>query len=136
MKEEQKVYIKGNQERGDEVIKLLEDLGGYNSYSLDGHNNNNYYFIAPDETINNINVSSLVFSFVKTFYKEIKLQEWKPKNGECYYFIDDRGTIIASMWNKYGERKDNLRYEFGNCFRTTQEAEAVSNKIKELLNNR
>ena len=136
MKEEQKVYIKGNQEKCDEVIKLLEDLGGYNSYSLDGHNSNNYYFIAPDGIINNTNVSSLVFSFVKAFYKEIKLPRWKPKNEECYYFIDDRGTIITSMWNKYGERKDNLRYEFGNCFRTPQEAEAVSNKIKGLLNNR
>ena len=29
---------------------------------------------------------------------------------------------------------DNLRYKFGNCFRTPKEAETVSNKIKEILN--
>ena len=28
MEDKQKVYIKGNIERGDEVIKYLEDLGG------------------------------------------------------------------------------------------------------------
>lgn len=38
------------------------------------------------------------------------------------------------MWNKYGERKDNLRYELGNCFRTPQEAEVAKYKIKEILN--
>ena len=38
------------------------------------------------------------------------------------------------MWNKYGERKDNLRYEFGNCFRTKEEAEAALDKIKGILN--
>ena len=136
MKDSQKIYIKGNQERGDEVIKLLEKLGGYNSYSLDGHNSNNYYFIAPDETINNINinVSSLVLSFVKTFYKEIELQEWKPEYREIYYFIDSDGIIVEAVW--YDKRFDKSRYEFGNCFRTLKEAEIARDKFKELLNNK
>ena len=32
MREDQKVYIKGNRNRGDEIIKLLEDLGGQNTF--------------------------------------------------------------------------------------------------------
>lgn len=136
MKQNQRVYIKGDPKRGAEIIKFLENLGGYNSYHLDGHNSNNYYFIDPiDETINNIGAPSLVFSFVKEFYKEIKLPKWKPKNEECYYFIDDRLRIIKSMANWYGEEVDNSRYELGNCFRTEKEAEEVRDKIKEALNN-
>lgn len=75
-----------------------------------------------------------IMPLLKEFYTEIQLSRWKPKNGECYYFIDDRGTIITSMWNKYGERKDNLRYELCNCFRTQEEAEAARDNIKETLN--
>ena len=33
MKDEQRVYIKGNLKRGNEVIKYLENLGGRNSHS-------------------------------------------------------------------------------------------------------
>lgn len=131
MKEEQKVYIKGNPNRGAEVIKLLEDLGGYNSYSLDGHNSNNYYFIAPDGIINNINVSSLVFSFVKAFYKEIKLQEWKPEFDDNWYFINANGEVIKGAWNN--NQIDNSCLEFGNCFSTFKEAEAARDKIKKIL---
>lgn len=134
MKQNQRVYIKGDSERGNEVIKLLEDLGGYNSDCLDGHNSNNYYFIAPDETISNTGASSLVFSFIKEFYKEIELQRWKPKNGEWYYYIDDRLRIIESMANWHDEEADNSRYELCNCFRTKQEAEEAVDKIKKVLN--
>ena len=47
MKDEQRVYIKGNAERGNEIIKLLEDLGGNNTFSYKGKNKDAYYFINP-----------------------------------------------------------------------------------------
>lgn len=34
MEEKQKVYIKGDPKRGDEVIRTLEDLGGKNTQNL------------------------------------------------------------------------------------------------------
>ena len=132
MKEEQKVYIRGDENRGEDVIKFLEDLGGYNSYSLDGHNSNIYYFIAPDETINNTDVSSLVFSFVKAFYKEIKLQEWKPKNNEDYWFLNDVGEICHTSYNQFMIR-DNKHVAVGNCFKTEVDAFAARLRIKEIL---
>lgn len=138
MKDEQRVYIKGDSERGKEVIKILEDLGGINNLCYTGMNKDAVYFINPQGEIDwtsNSNTSTIL-SFLKEFYKEVKLPKWKPKNEGCYYFIDDRGTIITGMWNKYGERKDNLRYQFGNCFRTKEEAEAVRDKIKNVLNNK
>ena len=134
MKEEQRVYIKGDPIRGKEIIKLLEDLGGYNAYSLDGHNSNIYYFIAPDGIINNIDVSGLIFSFVKTFYKEIELPRWKPEYDDNWYFINPTGEVIERIW--VNSQFDNLCLEFGNCFRTKEEAESARNKIKELLNNK
>lgn len=135
MEDRQKVYIKGCPTRGDEVIKILTDLGGHNTPSYNGKNEAAYYFINPDGIIDStFPFRSGTFPFIKEFYKEISLPRWKPKNEESYYFLDDRGTIITSMWNDI--RTDNLRYEYGNCFSTSEEAEAASNKIKELLNNK
>ena len=36
MEDKQKVYIRGIKNRGDEVIKLLENLGGHNMLSYNG----------------------------------------------------------------------------------------------------
>lgn len=137
MKKEQRVYIKGDLGRGNEVIKILTDLGGQNTFSYEGKADSGIYFINPAGEIDwtsNSN-TSILLPYIKEFYKEITLPRWKPKNEECYYFIDDMGTIITSIWSKYVDRKDNLRYEFGNCFRTQEEALATRNKIKNFLNN-
>lgn len=133
MKRNQRVFIKGDNKRGAEVIKTLEDLGGYNSDCLDGHNSNNYYFIAPDETISNTGASSLVFSFIKEFYKEISLPRWKPKNKEHFYCINWMGTVVETAW--YDTQDEETCYEFGNCFKTKEEVEAARDKIKEMLNS-
>lgn len=92
MEDRQKVYIKGDSKRGDEVIKLLEDLGGHNTLSYNGKNEDAYYFINPDGIIDSVfPFRSGAFPFIKEFYKKISLPRWKPKNEESYYFIDDRG---------------------------------------------
>ena len=36
MEDKQKVYIKGDPNRCDEIIKILEDLGGHNCYNCKG----------------------------------------------------------------------------------------------------
>lgn len=56
MKDKQKVFIHGNPERGDEVIKTLEKLGGKNIYYLSGAKNNAYYYINPTGAIPSFNM--------------------------------------------------------------------------------
>ena len=133
MKEEQKIYIKGNLERGSEIIKMLIDFGGRNSHSLNGRCTNAYYFINPNGIIvNNYLSGSEVFSYVKEFYKEIKLLKWKPKNNVCYYRINWIGEVAGDIW--YGTCDDETGYQFGNVFKTRKEAELARDKIKEILN--
>ena len=134
MKEEQRVYIKGSASRGDEVIKILKDLGGKNTHSYAGDGFDSYYFIDPCGVILVSDFNSEVFSFVKEFYKEINLPKWKPKYEETYYRINWRGAVVETTW--YDTQDEESCYEFGNCFRTKEEAEATRDKIKELLNNR
>jgi hypothetical protein len=132
MKEEQKIYIQGNQKRGDEIIKILIDLGGRNSHSMDGKNTNAYYFINPNGIIaNSYSCGDNVFSFVREFYKEVKLPKWKPKYKESYYRINWQGAIVADIW--HDTQDEEICYEFGNCFKTYEEAKEASRKIEEML---
>lgn len=139
MKQNQKVYIKGDSTRGDEVIKLLKELGGRNSYSFyDGTNENIYYFIGPDGEICGVSENeTTLYSFVTEFYKEIRLPEkenleWKPKVGSAYFCINTFGKVVVKEWED--SEDDNLLYKFGNCFITGNEAEKVRSKIFNMLN--
>lgn len=137
MKDSQKVYIRGIKNRGAEVIKLLEDLGGINSYHCSGNYNTLYYYIGPDGNINCEDIGGNgIYLFLKEFYKEISLErkKWKPEYKDCYYHINAIGDVIRSIWAN--SQMDNLCLEFGNCFRTKEEAEAAKYKIKEMLNTK
>ena len=121
MKDSQKVYIRGDANRSREVIKTLEDLGGINYNNLNGSYADLYYYISPLGRIEDVaNYEHILLSFIKEFYKEIKLPEkgnlrWKPIEGEKYYYINDIGIIDASYW--HNNISDKYRYDIGNCFK-------------------
>lgn len=116
MKEEQKVYIKGNSSRGAEVIKALTDLGGINSESYVGDYEKGLYYINPRGKIECI--YDYEFSpeclLVKEFYREIKLPErkkWKDgtllvrnnvgkKEYLVYSHMDEKnnGNIVSYLY--------------------------------------
>lgn len=96
MKDGQKVYIRGNSERGNEVIKTLKDLGGSNLYFYYGDDDTGYYYINPNGVIAYASTKeSAAYPFLREFYKEIKLPRWKPKYKERYYRISWEGSVIA-----------------------------------------
>lgn len=132
MKEEWKIFIKGVKDRGEEVIKTLTDLGGKNTYRYNGENDNIYYYIAPNGVIKMVASTYEAFSFVKEFYREIKLPRWKPKYKERYYRINWRGAVVDDIW--HDTQDERLCYEFGNCFETHDKAKEASYKVQEILN--
>ena len=92
-------------------------------------------FIGPNGVITNDVPSGTIFSYVKEFYKEIKLPNWKPEcEGEDYFYVSDVGIVLQETWKNNSD--DGWRYTFGNCFKTYNEAAEARDKIKEILNNR
>lgn len=78
MEEKQKVYIKGVPGRGDEVIKALEDLEGFDYYRYDGGNERDLFFIDHDGRIDYQNLNTETAKIIMESYREIKLPEkWK-----------------------------------------------------------
>ena len=58
-------------------------------------------------------------------------EEW-PQNGVDYWYMEDDGEVYKSCFHDDFALEDRRR-SFGNCFRTREEAEAMRDKIKELL---
>lgn len=58
---------------------------------------------------------------------------WKPKNGECYFTVRLDGHIAVGNVRWTGTLYDDDCVCAGNCFRTQAEAEAMADKIRELL---
>ena len=93
-----RVWIRGNKERGEEVIKTLTDLGGINTYSCAGRSND-IYFIDQEEGKNEINRvydNTPLGRLIINFYKEIKLP-WKPKDKELVWAWNDESLFMRTL---------------------------------------
>lgn len=73
-----KKYIKGNKERGAEVIKALEELGGKNKLNLNGKDCNCLYYIKEDSVIEALHKFFFTGKMMQECFEEIKLPE-QPK---------------------------------------------------------
>lgn len=64
--------------------------------------------------------------------KQLVKWKWKPKEGDDYWTVTaDTANKIKLTW--FGTKVDEARYKLGNCFKTIEEAEAMSEKVKNLF---
>lgn len=72
-----KKFIRGNKERGQEVIKALEDLGGINKHNLTGDDIDYIYLINIDNNITRWDKRAEFAIVIQELYEEIKLKDKK-----------------------------------------------------------
>ena len=132
-----KVFIKGNKERGSEVIKKLEDLGGANSSCLKGTGELRLYYVNKDNQIKYVLPESESGIIIQECFEELHLpepnkelpntwKEWVEQNSKVAdeYFVADNCII---------ERINSERRTFNsddNLLATQKDAEAVLALIK------
>lgn len=63
--------------------------------------------------------------------KRVEKMRWRAKNGEKYYVVNNLGHVVADK--ESGFDIDRLRWEFGNHFRTEEQAEEAARRVKETL---
>ena len=74
MEASKKVWIRGNDARKEEVIKMLTDLGAINPYNNDGHGKGKIiYFINHNNEIQPASTGSEFIQIIKEEYKELTL---------------------------------------------------------------
>lgn len=119
MDDKQKVYIKGSSNRGAEVIKTLEDLGGNNLYNYDGEDDAADYYINPNGVIClAYTKGNAAYPFLMEFYKEIKLpKKTSLKDGTLlvksigdkkeYFVYSENDSVINGVLTSYINVDDN-----------------------------
>ena len=58
-------------------------------------------------------------------------EPWKPKKDDWYHVVGMKGCVVKIRWTN--NEQDNELYEAHNCFRTREEAEAASERVKAAL---
>lgn len=97
MKEDWKVFIRGVEGRGEEVIKTLTDLGAKNYGQLDGEDAQDVYFISHCGIIGSTRFDSEVVDMLREYCHEVTLPE-KWNDGDVlvtkeWVFLVFRGKI-------------------------------------------
>ena len=63
--------------------------------------------------------------------KRVEKIRWRAKEGEDYYYITGRGHVVGD--EEGGLPEDIERYEFGNYFRTREQAAEAAKRVRETL---
>lgn len=103
------VWIRGNKERGKDVIKMLTDLGAENPSNYLGDDVNTIYSIDKYNQINWLDIHSNTASLIANFYKEIKLP-WNPKDKELVWAWDN--GYSCGRFVKFYDNKHHCTYDF------------------------
>ena len=61
-------------------------------------------------------------------------KRWRAEKDNKYYYIDEKGEIVKDYDNNYSS--DEELYNFGNYFKTEEEAEKYRDRIEKMLTNR
>lgn len=116
MKKEWKVFIRGVEGRGKEVIKMLEDLGG--KMEGDGRIKDNKYLIADNEYIiftidhngyiSGVNIQSEMAKIIMDNYREIILSgPWEDGD-----ILIKKGRTEYTIFRKYSSNTMFCSYNF------------------------
>jgi len=65
------------------------------------------------------------------FNQPAEPERWKPELNDPYFLITLDGSTMQLKWRE--NQFDKLFWEFGNCFKTCQEAEQARDAIQEVL---
>ncbi|MCI7599315.1 MAG: hypothetical protein MSS96_11470 [Bacteroidales bacterium] len=106
MEERFKVYIKGVQGRGNEVIKALTDLGVENRDSCDGKDPKMLYFLNHSHGITRALLDSEVGRIIMDNYREILL----PKQWRDGDLLAGRGGNLFAVFSYKGKDSSFVAY--------------------------
>ena len=109
--ENMRVWIRGNKERGKDVIKMLTDLGAENPSNYLGDDVNTIYSIDKYNRINWLDIHSNTASLIANFYKEINLP-WKPKDKELVWCWN--ASIPYGKCLRFYDEKNNCTFDTSN----------------------
>ena len=94
--------IRGNYQRGNEVIKILEMLGGENTYNYDGQEMRYFYFICPHtNVIRAVFEENMLITDWETHSLKSFNEEYPYKTGDKFVILGRDCSIVETYWNGF-----------------------------------
>ena len=118
--------IKGHKTRGDEVIKILEMLGGNNMYNIKGVLDNYFYYIG-DEDIRSSYIGPEEIKGYEIFSLEDFLEKFPYKVGDKVTLDNKLCSIIRMVW------ECNNIYYFVQGTDTMFTKKIIANELKPII---
>lgn len=81
------------------------------------------------EILEEINKTKEHLANLQEKLKECQYERWKPQDGEIYFYVLSDGMVGQDSWNRPFAIDEGQRYNFYNCFKTREQAEAEAEKI-------
>lgn len=121
--------IRGDYQNGNEVIKILEMLGGVNSNNLEGKNYRYFYFICPyTNVIRAVFEEYMLITDWETHSLKSFYEEYPYKTGETLVLNGKDCSIVETFWSGY-----TIRYKVYNGIYLS---EYSAERIRELISER
>lgn len=103
-----KVFIRGNKERGSEVIKMLEDLGGVNRACLKGTDKDLLYYINKDNRIDGVSSICELSIIMQECFEELYLPKKKKLPNSWEEWAEQKPLDMNMMKGDFLEAKENV----------------------------
>ena len=102
--------IRGDYQKGNEVIKILEMLGGVNTYNYDGQEMRYFYFICPHtNVIRAVFEENMLITDWETHSLKSFNEEYPYKTGDKFVILGRDCSIVETFWTGF-----NIFYKVDN----------------------
>ena len=118
--------IRGAYQNGDEVIKILEMLGGVNSENLKGENYRHFYFICPyTNVIKSVFEEYMLITDWETHSLKSFCEEYPYKTGDKFVMFGRKCSIVGTFWSGF-----TIRYKvYNGLYLMEYSAERISELV-------
>jgi hypothetical protein len=120
--------IRGAYQNGDEVIKILEMLGGVNSDNLKGDNYRHFYFIHPNtKVIESVFEEYMLITQWETHSLKSFYEEYPYKTFDKLVINGKDCSIVETFWSGF-----TIRYKvYNNIYLSEYSAERIKELVSE-----
>jgi hypothetical protein len=116
--------------------KLLKDLPGFPAGTIFEYfdNDGSPSFEAVNEDIqderNYTDFPPSVVERTPEWFEPV-VEQWQPTHEELFWYVDSDGDLVQKNW--FDSNTDRRKLDFGNCFRSREQAREARDRIKALV---
>lgn len=116
----------GSETRADEVKEWLKNQGADVMQSIENFKDSEaIFYVNKDKEVMKLHITCA------ELFDLVELPRWRAEYDKKYYFVSECGEACCS--SDIRDDYDNARFNFGNYFKTREEAELCAKKVRKVF---